>query len=46
MVRYEEGYKQYGWESLEGKRYNNGQEGGFEIIGKIKDFKFESYFIS
>ena len=40
----EEGYKQYGWESFEGKRYNNGQEGGFEIIGKIKNFKFESYF--
>ncbi len=39
----EEAYIQYGWESLEGKRYNNGQEGGFEIIGKIKNFKFESY---
>lgn len=39
----EEGYKQYAWENLEGKRYNNGQEGGFEIIGKIRDFKFESY---
>ena len=39
----EEAFKQYGWESLEGKRYNNGQEGGFEIIGKIKNFKFESY---
>jgi len=39
----EEACKQYGWENLEGKRYNNGQEGGFEIIGKIKDFKFESY---
>ncbi len=39
----EEACKQYGWESIEGKRYNNGQEGGFEIVGKIKDFKFESY---
>ncbi|MCU0455434.1 MAG: ABC transporter permease [Bacteroidales bacterium] len=39
----EEACKQYGWESLEGKRYNNGQEGGFEIIGEIKNFKFESY---
>ncbi len=39
----EEAYKQYGWESLEGKRYNNGQDGGFEIVGKIKNFKFESY---
>ena len=37
----EEAYKQYGWESLEGKRFNNGQEGVFEIKGKIKNFKFE-----
>jgi putative ABC transport system permease protein len=39
----EEAYKQYGWKSLEGKRYSNGQEGEFDIIGKIKNFKFESY---
>lgn len=39
----EEAFKQYGWENLEGKRFNNGQEGGFEVIGKIKNFKFESY---
>ena len=39
----EEAFKQYGWESLEGKRFNNGQEGGYEVIGKIKNFKFESY---
>jgi len=39
----EEAFKQYGWDSIEGKRYNNGQEDGFEIVGKIKDFKFESY---
>jgi putative ABC transport system permease protein len=39
----EEAFKQYGWESLEGKRFNNGQDGGFEIIGIIKNFKFESY---
>ena len=39
----EEGYKQFGWENLEGRRYSNGQEGGYEIIGMVKDFKFESY---
>jgi putative ABC transport system permease protein len=39
----EEAFKQYGWEGIEGKRFNNGQDGGFEIIGIIKDFKFESY---
>ena len=40
----EEGYKQYDWDSFEGKRYNNVQEGGFEIIGIIRNFKFESYY--
>ncbi len=39
----EEALKQFGWESFEGKRYNIGQDGGFEVIGIIKDFKFESY---
>ena len=39
----EEAFKQFGWESLEGKRFNNGQDGGFEVIGIIKNFKFESY---
>jgi putative ABC transport system permease protein len=38
----EEALKQFGWNSFEGKRYNIGQEGGFEIIGIIKDFKFAS----
>ncbi len=39
----EEAMKQFGWDSFEGKRFNNGQEGGFEVIGIINDFKFESY---
>lgn len=39
----EEALKQFGWDSFEGKRFNNGQEGGFEVIGIVKDFKFESY---
>lgn len=39
----QEALKQLGWESFEGNRFNNGQEGGFEVIGVIKDFKFESY---
>jgi len=39
----EEAAKQNGWESLEGKRFNNGQDGGFGVIGKIKNFNFESY---
>ena len=40
----EEGFKLYGWENLEEKRFNNEELGDFEIIGKIKDFKFESYY--
>jgi putative ABC transport system permease protein len=39
----EEAFKQYGWEGIEGKKFNNGQDGGYEVIGIIKDFKFESY---
>jgi putative ABC transport system permease protein len=39
----EEAFKQYGWESIEGNKFNNGQDGGFEVIGIINDFKFESY---
>jgi putative ABC transport system permease protein len=39
----EEALKQFGWDSFEGKRFNNGIEGGFEVIGILKDFKFESY---
>jgi putative ABC transport system permease protein len=39
----EEALKQFGWDSFEGERFNNGQEGGFEVIGILKNFKFESY---
>ena len=37
----EEALKQYGWDSFEGKKFNNGQEGGYNVIGILKDFKFE-----
>jgi putative ABC transport system permease protein len=39
----EEALKQFGWDSFEGKKFNNGQEGGYNVVGIIKDFKFESY---
>ncbi|NLU39094.1 MAG: hypothetical protein GXX78_09415 [Bacteroidales bacterium] len=39
----EEALKQFGWDSFEGKRFNNGVEGGYEVIGILNDFKFESY---
>ncbi len=38
----EEALRQYGWENFEGKKFNNAQEGGFNVIGIIKDFKFKS----
>jgi putative ABC transport system permease protein len=38
----EEAFKQYGWEGIEGQKFNNGQDGGYEVLGIIKDFKFES----
>ena len=40
----EEALKKFGWENIEGKRYNILQEGGLEVIGLIKDFKFASYY--
>jgi len=39
----EEAYKQFEWDSFEGNKFNNGQEGGFEVVGVVKDFKFESF---
>jgi len=34
----ETAYKYFGWDNLDNKRYNNGREGGFEVIGVVKDF--------
>lgn len=39
----EEALKQYGWDTFEGQKFNNGQDGGYNVVGIIKDFKFESY---
>ena len=39
----EEALKQYGWDNFEGKKLEIGTEGGLEVIGIIKDFKFTSY---
>ncbi len=35
----EEALKQYGWDSFEGKK-----DGGLDVVGIIKDFKFESFY--
>jgi putative ABC transport system permease protein len=39
----EEAFRQFGWDSYEGKKYIIGKEDGPEVIGIIKDFKFASY---
>ncbi|MEL7588518.1 MAG: ABC transporter permease [Prolixibacteraceae bacterium] len=39
----EEALKQFGWDTFEGKKYDMGEEGGYNVVGVMKDFKFESY---
>lgn len=39
----EEALRQYGWDSFEGKKCNIGQEGGYDVVGIIRDFKFASF---
>ena len=34
--------KYFGWENIETKRFNNGREGGFEVLGVVEDFHFNS----
>ncbi|TKG97446.1 ABC transporter permease [Puteibacter caeruleilacunae] len=31
-------FKKYGWESLENRKFDNGREGGFDIVGVVEDF--------
>lgn len=38
----EEALKQLGWNNFEGKKYN-GMEREYDVIGVVKDFKFQSY---
>ncbi len=34
--------KRYGWENIEGKKYKNGREGGYNVIGIVNNFNVES----
>ncbi len=34
--------KNYGWENIEGKKFNNGREGGFDVVGVVNDFHVAS----
>ena len=38
----EEAFRQYEWEDLENRRFNQGRDGGYEVIGVTEDFFVES----
>lgn len=38
----EEAMKQYGWDNVDGKRFNNGREGGYQVVGVVNDFHVNS----
>ncbi len=40
----EEAIRQYGWTSIDGKRFNSGREGGYQVIGVTNDFHVESLY--
>jgi putative ABC transport system permease protein len=39
----QEAIKQFGWKSFEGKQFNNGRQDGYQVIGVVKNFNFESH---
>jgi len=38
----ESAMKEIGWEDLENRKYNNGKDGGYDLIGVVKDFNVSS----
>jgi putative ABC transport system permease protein len=40
----EAAYKLFKWNNLEHKKFNNGKEGGFEVIGVVENFHFNSLY--
>ena len=38
----EEAFNQYDWDNLEGKRFNNNREGGYEVVGVTANFHVKS----
>jgi putative ABC transport system permease protein len=38
----EKALKLYGWDNLENRKFNNGKEGGYNIVGVVKDFNIAS----
>lgn len=37
-----EAVKRYGWHTIEGKKFNNGREGGYNVVGVVNNFNVES----
>ena len=37
-----EAVKKFGWDTIEGKKYNSGTPGGYKVVGVINDFNVES----
>jgi putative ABC transport system permease protein len=38
----EAAFKYFNWNDLKNKKYNQGRQGGFEVIGVVKDFHYSS----
>lgn len=38
----EKAVKEFGWNSIENKKYNNGGSNGFEVVGMVHDFNVQS----
>ncbi|MBK6285187.1 MAG: ABC transporter permease [Draconibacterium sp.] len=38
----EEAMKRFGWENIDGKKYKNGREGGYNVVGIVNNFNVES----
>jgi putative ABC transport system permease protein len=34
--------KRYGWNTIEGKKYKNGREGGYNVVGVVNNFNVQS----
>jgi len=38
----ETAYKNYGWDNLENRKFDNGREGGYNVVGVVNDFNVAS----
>lgn len=38
----EAAFKKFGWDNLENRKFNNGKEGGYNVVGVVKNFNITS----